>query len=137
MLYQLRCTLAASTMALAMVPLGCSSAPPRVGTTETTGAAWMEIDGAVHALAAARCDRQASCRRVPDRNTCVLEGHRATQSELQAGGCAGAIDHRAYEECHEALAREPCAESLESIPQVKACRAEKLCVRLQRGSLGG
>ncbi|WP_394848665.1 DUF6184 family natural product biosynthesis lipoprotein [Pendulispora brunnea] len=133
MLYQLR--FAVSTMAVAMV--ACSSTPQPVGTTETTGAAWMDIDGAVHALAAARCDRQSACNRVPDRNACVLEGHRATQTELETRGCSGAIEHRAYEECRQALAQEPCGDSRASIPQVKECRAEKLCVRLQRGSLGG
>jgi len=137
MLYQLRRTLAAATVAIATVPLGCASEPPRSSATATSGAAWLEMEDASHALAATRCDRRSACSRVADRTACVLEDHRTTQSELQSAGCAGAIRHRAFEGCREALEREPCAASRASIPQLSACRAEKLCVQLQRGSFGG
>jgi len=143
MIYQLRYTVAASAMAITVVAIGCGTEQRPVGTTMTTSAGWVPISDATQKFAADRCEWEAACnnvgqgRKFSDSNVCLSESQRKLQSELGTAGCARAIDAGEFAECLQAVHDERCEQSLDSVTRLKACRAEKLCVQLQRGSLGG
>lgn len=143
MICQLRGVLAASAVVVAALQMGCGSEQRPVGTTMTTGARWVPIGDATDKLSAGVCEREVRCndvgqgRKFSDYDGCVSQYHRNTQQSLEAAGCSRAIDDGELDTCLRAIQDERCDRPLDTVGRLKACRAEALCVRLQRGSLGG
>jgi hypothetical protein len=130
MIHRLFCITAAA------LALACGRGTDReAASATTTGASASGGESAAQSIAAARCDREETCKNIgsgrtyPSRNACVDELRDKSRSELNASDCPGGVDNAPLEKCLSEIRGENCGRALDAITRLAACRTSALCVR--------
>jgi hypothetical protein len=88
---------------------------------------------AVDSITLARCDREQRCNNIGDgkkydsREACVTSVRSDWQSELSALECPNGIEQNKLDVCIEHLRTDGCANPVETLGRVAACRQAELC----------
>ena len=89
---------------------------------------------AISRIAAARCDREASCNRIGENGNydteseCTADQSRAERAAIGAKVCPEAVDREKLNACLAAIRTEDCQSSLEDVEQMTVCRSHALCI---------
>jgi hypothetical protein len=89
--------------------------------------------GAVEAITAARCDREQRCNNIgsgkkyESQSSCVTNVRSDWQGELSSLECPNGIDQAKLDTCLERLRSDGCANPVETLGRVTACRQAALC----------
>jgi hypothetical protein len=98
---------------------------------ERTGVS--ENRSAVDSITFARCEREQRCNNVgsgkkyDSRDACVTSVRSDWQSELNSLECPKGIDQSKLDVCLERLRTDGCANPVETLGRVAACRQAELC----------
>jgi hypothetical protein len=90
---------------------------------------------ALASLATERCDREARCKNIGDkekyrtRAECMTEMQRDKRDDLNSDVCPGGIRQKELADCLQAIREENCNNPLDSLTRLNACRAGNLCAK--------
>jgi len=88
---------------------------------------------AVESITAARCDREQRCNQIgsgkkyESRSSCVASVRADWQGELSSLECPRGIEQGKLDTCIDKLRTDGCANPVESLGRVAACRQAELC----------
>jgi hypothetical protein len=89
--------------------------------------------GAIESITAARCDREQRCNNIgagkkyESRSTCVTNVRSDWKGELSSLECPNGVDQAKLDTCLEHLRTDGCANPVETLGRVTACRQAELC----------
>ncbi len=137
-----RTTYLLSLATLGLLLLACDSSskgPALAGTPEMqpsgTGAQTHADSAVVDRLAAARCDREASCRNVGpgakygSPSVCANAVRGSIGNDLNAYDCPRGLDGDAIDACMSAIRSEECDHPLDTLTRLEKCRTGALCMK--------
>jgi hypothetical protein len=122
---------------LAVLAIACGHPSYEYGTTTTTGATARVNpgDGAIDAIASARCQRETVCDSIGphkpfETHEACLTWIRAEESQrLSDAACPRGIDTSRLDKCLSAIRGERCGDQADSESRVAACDMKPLCMR--------
>jgi hypothetical protein len=88
---------------------------------------------AVESITLARCDREQRCNNIGNekkydsRDSCVTSVRSDWQGELSSLECPNGIDQSKLDVCLERLRTDGCANPVETLGRITACRQAELC----------
>jgi hypothetical protein len=110
------------------------AAPDTAGARgRTQVASTSQNRAAVESITAARCDREQRCNNIgsgkkyESRPTCVTNVRSDWQGELTALECPNGIEQQRLDTCLDRLRTDGCANPVETLGRVAACRQAELC----------
>ena len=105
----------------------------RTNTERAAPAATSQNESAVASITSARCDREQRCNNIGNgkkfesRSACVASVRSDWQGELGALECPRGIEQGKLVECLDRLRTDGCANPVETLGRVAACRQAELC----------
>jgi hypothetical protein len=114
-------------------PTDVTSNEGRSNATVAAPEATAQNRSAVDSITAARCDREQRCNNIgtgkkfESRSSCVTNVRSDWQGELSSLECPRGIEHEKLETCLERLRTDGCANPVETLGRVAACRQAELC----------
>lgn len=115
--------------------MGCDrkEAPQRVEQEQVGARPSDGTSAAVESITAARCDREQRCNNIgsgkkyDSRDSCVTNVRADWQGELSSLECPRGIEQTKLDACLDRLRTDGCANPVETLGRVAACRHAELC----------
>jgi len=127
------CGFSVVTVGLLVACAGATHEPAVSGTGVTSA---QRADSAVVAkLAAARCDREQSCKNVgasqkyASHEVCMDQMRGSLANDLNAYECPRGIDESRLDACMNAIRNEDCGHPLDTLSRMEKCRTGALCMK--------
>lgn len=109
----------------------------RSGVATLTNASLVGGEAAIDRIVNARCAREATCDNIgagklfSSGEMCAREARSRMREELRSMTCWAGVDSKKLDECLGAIRGKDCAEPVDSVNRIAACRTHELCLNAE------
>lgn len=109
----------------------------RSGVVTLTNASLVASEAAIDRIVNSRCAREVACNNIgagklfASGEMCAREARSRMYDELKSMTCWAGVDSKRLDECLDSIRGKSCADPVDAVNRIAACRANELCLKAE------